>query len=169
MFIKSFSLSAAILACVMGIAQAGPLVRRASGCKPNFQGNTVSAFGYYLGHEQVNEWTTSPTEWSHVALKVQGKDSFRIGEFLVEFSGQPTNTYIIKQVADTQRDLKALATSSGEFVFSKSNSGTQQFEINCGICRDHGDVFIHANYCTITDPKTDLCLTGSTTSETTLS
>ncbi|KAF8882967.1 hypothetical protein BD779DRAFT_1541101 [Infundibulicybe gibba] len=161
MFSKIFSIIA--LTTFLGLASAGPVMPRTSKmCKPNLQSMAVTAFGYFNdGSERVKEWSATPEEGSHVVLKTASKEAFRVGEFILEFSGQPTNTYVIKQVANTQRDLKASVASDGHFVFTRTNVGTQQFNIDCEVCQDDGSDFIHANTCTISDPNTKLCVTGS--------
>ncbi|KAF8878418.1 hypothetical protein BD779DRAFT_1554536 [Infundibulicybe gibba] len=158
MFSMTFSLVASL--CMLGFTSASPVAPRTNLCKPNFQSFAVSAFGYYSDNtERVKEWYTTPEEGSHVVLKTAGKEAFKAGEFIFEFSGQPSNTYVIKQVANSQRDLKASAAPDGHFIFAKTSDGSQAFDIQCQECGQ--DSFIYANYCTISDPKTQLCVTGS--------
>ncbi|KAF8896579.1 hypothetical protein BD779DRAFT_1496672 [Infundibulicybe gibba] len=150
MFSTTFTLVASL--CMLGFTSASPVAPRTNLCKPNFQSFAVSAFGYY-------DDNTDRVKECHVILKTAGKEAFKTGEFIFEFSGQPSNTYVIKQVANSQRDLKASAAVDGHFVFAKISDGTQAFDIQCQECNEDG--FIRAGLCTITDPKTQLCVTGS--------
>ncbi|KAF8874011.1 hypothetical protein BD779DRAFT_1678959 [Infundibulicybe gibba] len=158
MFSTAFTLVASL--SILGLTSASPVAPRTNLCRPNFQSLAVSAFGYYDdGTERIKEWYATPEEGSHVVLRTAGREALKTGEFILEFSGQPSNTHVIKQVANSQRDLKASVAGDGHFVFAKSSDGTQEFSIQCQECGQ--DRFIYANYCTITDPKTQLCVTGS--------
>ncbi|KAF8870231.1 hypothetical protein BD779DRAFT_1581566 [Infundibulicybe gibba] len=134
---------------MLGLTSASPVAPRADLCRPNFQSLAVSAFGYYNDHtERIKEWYAAPEEGSHVTLRTAGPEAFKTAEFILEFSGQPSNTHVIKQVANTQRDLKA-----------STSDGTQEFSIQCQECNQYG--LIDASFCTIVDPRTQLCVTGS--------
>lgn len=78
-----------------GLASASPLF--SSTCMPNFQGRTQTV------HKQPDRMDRGAYEWSptnavggHITLVAAPKHEHAADEFIVEFTGQPRNTYQFK-------------------------------------------------------------------------
>ncbi|KAF9468814.1 hypothetical protein BDZ94DRAFT_1231844 [Collybia nuda] len=120
-------------------------------CTPNFQGNALKVY------TSSAEWTSYNSDGSQVNLAGFGAGS--ANQFLVEFTGQPTNAYHIKLVANTARNLQLTASNYGELSFEETTSnGSQDFMIECNRCSDSG---IEGQNCVIFRPRTNFCVTGS--------
>jgi len=84
----------AILPLTSTSAFASPLAARAT-CNPNFEGNHESIY-VISGLGLVSEWTPVVASGSHITLVERSSASaFATGEFLVAFTGAPTNPYKI--------------------------------------------------------------------------
>jgi hypothetical protein len=88
---------------ILTIASASPILEARS-CTPNFQGNPLTIFKTILG--DVYQWTPVDAVGGHITLVKN--PTFTNGEFLVEFSGQPDNTYHLKFVTISSPTYHAL-------------------------------------------------------------
>ncbi|KAF9468813.1 hypothetical protein BDZ94DRAFT_1317400 [Collybia nuda] len=130
-------------------------------CKPNFQGRPLTIYKQpEITDIGVYEWTPVNAVGGHISL-VQEFDSFKKDEFIVEFTGTPTNTYQIKMVADTAHKLALTAGANGDLAFSVATSevsASQEFAISCDVCAtDEG----RGENCVISHPASNTCVSGS--------
>lgn len=86
----------ALVASFLTLAVANPLSARAT-CQPNFQGNAMSIATASPNPSAPNaEWTAQSFPGTPITLNQQPMTGLKTAEFLVEFTGQPTNNYHIK-------------------------------------------------------------------------
>ena len=100
-----FSTSKLIAALsIITVALASPILEARS-CTPNFQGNPLTIYKTIKG--DVFEWTPENAVGGHITL-VHTSQAFANPQFLVEFTGQPDNTYHFKSVAILSLTFHAL-------------------------------------------------------------
>lgn len=81
-----FSVQLFTILALLGLAAANPIRRRS--CTPNFQGNALTV------NTSAAEWNAGNYQGGQITLTNEG--SGNANQFLVEFTGQPTNAYHIK-------------------------------------------------------------------------
>ena len=131
-------LSASKLVAALAIltaALASPILEARS-CMPNFQGNPLTIYKTILGNDF--EWTPVDAVGGHITLvETPASQAFTNPQFLVEFTGQPDNTYhfksvtttsftfytltksqLLRMVADTDRDLQLAGAPGGDLSFA---------------------------------------------------
>jgi len=134
-------------------------------CNPNFQGNQLTIY-QPLGFDQELEWTpvNAETQGGHLVLKqTDGNTAFAKGEFLVQFTGKPDNTYNIKMTVPTDHSVQLAGWEHGDLAFAPitwdPSDRTQNFAIDCSVCSTTtADMGID---CVISHPSTNLCITGN--------
>ncbi|KAG6919309.1 hypothetical protein DXG01_007442 [Tephrocybe rancida] len=141
-----------------------------STCSPNFQGKAQTIYVRPLVKiAAVYEWTPeSIFPGAHITLQTRGFDeAFAQGEFLVQFTGQPDGSYVLRLKNETNRYTALTAGANGDFALDiltlSSSLPSQRFTITCNSCSSDGS---SASKCTIANPASGLCVVGSTTGAT---
>ncbi|KAG7097344.1 hypothetical protein E1B28_004700 [Marasmius oreades] len=143
---------------VATIAVAAPSARDAQ-CHPNFGGRTVSIVTKEGG-----------MEWGHGTLQVERALTYQTirngnGEFHVEFTGNPDNSYYIKAVGVPENNMYVSQGPRSNILAWAEGVGPQ-WSITCGFCSPEeawsfpGGKF--ATDCTITRTGSGLCVREST-------
>lgn len=167
---SKFASAISIVTCVLTSVSAGQIpISEMATCRPNFEGNRETIYVQLPGAPFVDEWTPSGIFSEAVIELVRQSPSraFATGEFLVPFSGDAAGTHQIKLVADTQRNLYLTAGASGHLYFAPGSGGidpSQVWKIECNQCPPLGTgqtTGLRASGCTIFNPFTGQCITGS--------
>ena len=81
------------------VSLAGPILQARS-CKPDFQGQPLTIYKTIPGEiGQLREWTSVDAVGSHITLaRTTVNQAFANGEFFVESTGLPDNSYHLKCV-----------------------------------------------------------------------
>jgi len=126
-------------------------------CRPNFQGNKLTIYrGTIFG---LLEWR--PISGHITLVSTPQGVAFAKGEFLVEFTGQPDDTYRIKAVGDQDRALTRMpATGVLQFqpIIWNGAIKHQHFKIDCTSCSLNPPNV--ASGCVIFHPASNRCVTG---------
>jgi len=136
----------------LAFTSATPLVTRAGTCSPNFGGPP--------GLSIINagqEWSLAASPPSVGTAIVPRTFNINNNEFRVEFTGQPTNTYLIKPVGFP--DLSVAAQTSGNLQIANPNSAdlTQSWNVLCTTCGNPTNG-VFTTGCTITSAANGQCV-----------
>jgi len=130
----SFSFTALALSLLsISSTSASPLTQRQNGlCNPNFQGLGLSVIDTASEHF---EWSLGSAQGQAGARVVSAPFTEGQAEFRFEFTGAPTNTYLIKPLANPEL-VVAASTQAGTLELAVPNSADplQAWNVACASC-----------------------------------
>jgi len=141
----------------LAFTSATPLGKRT--CSPNFGGPP----GLSIINGGV-EWSLASSPPSVGTGVVSETANINTNEFRVEFTGQPSNTYLIKPV--NFPDLSVAADQGGNLHIATPNSAdaTQSWNVACSTCGNPVGGTTFTTGCTIQSASNNQCVqTGATT------
>ncbi|KAG6833635.1 hypothetical protein H0H87_004262 [Tephrocybe sp. NHM501043] len=161
----------ALLLGVVTHASPAPSLLLPRTCSPNFQGQAQTIYVRPAVTDiGVYEWTPdSIFPGAHITLQTRSvNDAFPQGEFLVQFTGQPDGSYVLRLKAETNRYTALTAGPNGDLTIDiltlSSSIPSQRFTINCNTCPSTGETV--AKQCTIANPASGTCIVGSNSGDT---